>query len=185
MTDSRHRRHFLTRGAHPEQQVTWPHGWNNISLFASEQTRHSSMADEILLFGLTWVLISISPLCFSLWHLVRVLHKLGSGQRSRGVCPFLFLMVRSAPFPARKQAMLAEDFLSEPWVPRPMRSLPTSCTSWSWRSWERVWWRRASWRGVSPSLSGMFRLADSRTSNWKLKVKFWKIRSGAVSMIQI
>lgn len=41
-------------------------------------------------------------------------------------CPFLFLMPRSAPLAARKQAMLALDFLSAPWLPRPINSFPTS-----------------------------------------------------------
>ncbi len=54
----------------------------------------------------------------SFWHLVRALHKLGSGQRSRGVWFFLFLIARSAPLAARKHAMEAEDFLSAPWLPR-------------------------------------------------------------------
>lgn len=164
MTDSLHIKHFLTRGPHAEQQVTCPQGWKSISLFASEQTKHSSRVEFILEFWVFWLgPISISPLCLSLWHLVRVLHRLGSGQRSRGVWPFLFLIVRSAPFPAKKQAMLADDFLSEPWVPKPISSLPTSCTSCSCLNWDRVWWRNASWRGVSPSLSAMFRLAPSRT----------------------
>lgn len=167
-TDSLQIRHFLTRGAQAEQQEMCPQGWNNISLLASEQIRHSSKVELMFWFWLFWLEpISISPLCFSLWHFVRVLHKLGSGHRSNGVCPFLFLMVRSAPFPARKQAMLAEDFLSEPWVPKPINSLPTSCTSWSWRSCDKVWWRSASWSGVSPSLSAMLRFAPSLTKSWK------------------
>lgn len=165
-------RHFLTRGPHAEQQVTWPQGWNSMSRFASEQTKHSSSVEFILEFWVFWLgPISISPLCLSLWHLVRVLHKLGSGQRSKGVWPFLFLIARSAPFPARKQAILAEDFLSEPWVPKPINSLPTSWTSCSWRNCDKVWWRSASWRGVSPSLSAMLRLAPSRTKSWKL----WRV----------
>lgn len=36
----------------------------------------------------------------------------------------------------------------------------------SCRSWDRVWCRSASWRGVSPSLSGMFRLQPSLTNNY-------------------
>ena len=35
-------RHFLTRGAQTEQQLTWPHGPKRISRFKSEQTMHSS-----------------------------------------------------------------------------------------------------------------------------------------------
>ena len=106
---------------------------------------------------------------FSFWHLVRALHKLGSGQRSSGVCPFLFFTDKSAPLAAKKHAMEAEDFLSPPPPgpppPRPMRSLPTSCMSWSWRSCDRVWCRSASWSGVSPSLSVTFRLAPSLTNS--------------------
>lgn len=99
-TDSLQIKHFLTRGAQPEQQVTWLQGWNNISLLASEHTRHSSKVEFTLTFWVFWCdPMSISPLCFSLWHFVSVLHRLGSGQRSRGVCPFLFLIVRSAPLP--------------------------------------------------------------------------------------
>ena len=51
---------------------------------------------------------------FSLWHLARALHRFGSGHRSRGVCPFLFFMFRSAPLAAKKHAIEAEDFLSAP-----------------------------------------------------------------------
>lgn len=59
-------------------------------------------------------------LLFSLWHLARALHRLGSGHRSRGDWPFLLRMVRSAPLAARKQAMDAALFFSAPWVPKPM-----------------------------------------------------------------
>lgn len=59
-------------------------------------------------------------LLFSLWHLARALQRLGSGHRSRGDCPFLLRMVKSAPFAARKHAMDAALFFSAPWVPRPM-----------------------------------------------------------------
>lgn len=129
LTDSLQIRHFLTRGAHPEQQVTCPQGWKIMSRLASEQTKHSSIADGIFEFVLHCGPISISPLCLSLWHLVNVLHRLGSGHRSNGVWPFLFFIVRSAPLPARKQAILADDFLSDPCVPKPINNLPTSCTS--------------------------------------------------------
>ncbi len=61
-----------------------------------------------------------TSLCRSLWHLDRALHRLGSGQRSRGDCPFLFFRFRSAPFAARNRAMDALDFLSAPDVPRPI-----------------------------------------------------------------
>ena len=37
-------RHFLTRGAQAEQQLTWPHGPKSVSRFMSEQTMHSSAA---------------------------------------------------------------------------------------------------------------------------------------------
>lgn len=59
-------------------------------------------------------------LLFSLWHLARALQRLGSGHRSRGDCPFLLRMVKSAPLAARKHAMDAALFFSAPWVPRPM-----------------------------------------------------------------
>lgn len=157
-------KHFLTSGAHVQQHTTWQHGWNNISRFKSEQTKHSSKGAYELPCVLC-AFVSNSSLSLSFWHLSKVLQRLGSGHRSRGVCPFLFLIVKSAPFAAKKQAMLADDFLSAPWLPRPIRSLPTSCTSCSWRSCDRVWWRRASCRGVSPSLSAMFRFAPSPTSN--------------------
>ena len=68
---------------------------------------------------------------FSRWHFAKALQRFGSGQRSSGVWPFLFLMLRSAPLAARKHAIEAEDFLSAPWDPRPIRSLPTSCMSWN------------------------------------------------------
>lgn len=59
-------------------------------------------------------------LLFSLWHLARALQRLGSGHKSRGDCPFLLRMVKSAPLAARKHAMDAALFFSAPWVPRPM-----------------------------------------------------------------
>lgn len=59
-------------------------------------------------------------LLFSLWHLARALQRLGSGHRSRGDCPFLLRMVKSAPLAARKHAIDAALFFSAPWVPRPM-----------------------------------------------------------------
>lgn len=87
-TNSLHIKHFLTRGPQAEQQVTWPQGWKSTSRLESEQTRHSSRVE--LRFG-PWMFwfgpMSISPLCFSLWHLVSVLHRLGSGHRSSGVWP--------------------------------------------------------------------------------------------------
>ena len=52
-------------------------------------------------------------------------------------------------------------------------TLPTSCMSCSCLSCERVWWRRASCNGVSPSLSGMFRLHPARTNNYKHKPMQW------------
>ena len=58
----------------------------------------------------------------SLWHLANDLQRLGSGQRSKGVCPFLFFIFRSAPLAARKSAMDALLFLSVPCVPKPIRS---------------------------------------------------------------
>ena len=109
------------------------------------------------------------------WHSSKLLKQLS------GTWPFLFLMPRSAPLAARKQAMLALDFLSAPWLPRPINSFPTSwaqckldwyhhnwyqdstCMSCSCLSWDRVWCLRLSCRGVSPSLSVMFRLAPSLT----------------------
>ena len=66
---------------------------------------------------------------FSFWHLVRALHRLGSGHKSSGVWLFLFFKVRSAPLAAKKQAIEADDFLSAPWLPRPISSFPTSCIS--------------------------------------------------------
>lgn len=48
--------------------------------------------------------------------------RLGSGQRSSGVRPFLFLMVKSAPLAAKKHAIEAEDFLLAPCVPNPINS---------------------------------------------------------------
>lgn len=101
----------------------------------------------------------------SLWQVVSVLQRFGSGQRSRGVCPFLFFSSRSAPWAARKHAMNELLFLSWPCAPRPIRRRPTSCTSCSCRSCDNVWYLKASWRGVSPSLSATFRLAPSRTSS--------------------
>lgn len=53
-------------------------------------------------------------------HLLNADVSLGSGQRSRGVCPFLFLMCRSAPFDTRKHAMDALLFFSAPSVPNPI-----------------------------------------------------------------
>lgn len=58
----------------------------------------------------------------SLWHLANDLQRLGSGQRSKGVWPFLFFIFKSAPLAARKSAMDALLFLSVPCVPKPMRS---------------------------------------------------------------
>ena len=52
-----------------------------------------------------------------------------------------------------------------PWMPYAL-TLPTSCMSCSCRSCDRVWCRSASCSGVSPSLSGMFRLQLSRTNSW-------------------
>jgi len=69
-----------------------------------------------------YIYFIVTHVSLSLWHLARALHKLGSGHRSNGVCPFLFLMPRSAPLPAKKQAMEAEDFLSAPWLPSPINS---------------------------------------------------------------
>lgn len=102
----------------------------------------------------------------SLWQVVRVLQRLGSGQRSKGVWPFLFFSSRSAPCAARKHAINELLFLSWPWVPRPINSRPTSCTSCSCRNCDSVWCLRASCKGVSPSLSATFRFAPSRTNNY-------------------
>lgn len=114
----------------------------------------------------------------SLWQVVRVLQRFGSGQRSKGVWPFLFFSSRSAPWAARKQAIKELLFLSWPWVPRPISSRPTSCTSCSCRNCDKVWWRRASCSGVSPSLSATFRFAPSRTNNcWSGKVKSREINN--------
>ena len=78
---------------------------------------------------------------FSFWHLVKALHKLGSGHKSSGVWPFLFLTAKSAPLATKKQAILAELFLSpEPGpAPSPISNFPTSCMSWSCLNWDRVW----------------------------------------------
>lgn len=67
-----------------------------------------------------------SNLCRSLWHLASALQRFGSGQRSRGDCPFLFFRFKSAPFAAKKQAIDALDFLSAPGVPRPISSCSTN-----------------------------------------------------------
>lgn len=101
-----------------------------------------------------------------MWQVVSVLQRFGSGQRSSGVCPFLFFNSKSAPWAARKQAMNELLFLSCPCAPRPIRSRPTSWTSCSCRSCVKVWYLKASWRGVSPSLSATFKLAPSRTSSY-------------------
>ena len=58
----------------------------------------------------------------SVWHLASTRHRLGSGHRSIGDWPFLFLALRSAPLAARKQAMEALLFLSPDWLPRPINS---------------------------------------------------------------
>ena len=42
-------RHFLTRSEHPLQTATWAQGKNRVSLFWSEQTRHSSRACSFFL----------------------------------------------------------------------------------------------------------------------------------------
>ena len=168
-TYSLHSKHFFTLGEHWLQTVMWPQGMNKTSLFWSEQTIHSSKhfsstlwfepaSDLMKLF--IWLLLIVS-----FWQLDNALQRFGSGHRSRGVCPFLFLTVRLAPLAAKKQAMDADDFLSDPWVPRPINSLPTSCMSCSWRNWDKVWCLKASWSGVSPSLSWMFRLHRSLTKS--------------------
>jgi len=64
--------------------------------------------------------VTVTHLFLSVKHLARALHRLGSGHRSSGVWPFLFLRFRSAPLAAKKQAMEAlEDFFSAPCRLRP------------------------------------------------------------------
>lgn len=58
----------------------------------------------------------------SLWHFCRALQRRGSGHKSSGVWPFLFLMLRSAPLDTRKHAMDALLFFSAPSEPRPISS---------------------------------------------------------------
>ena len=98
-------------------------------------------------------------------HFLSALHKFGSGHRSRGVCPFLFWINKSAPFAAKKHAMDAELFFSAPCWPRPINSLPTSCISCSCLSCFNVWCLRASCRGESPSLSCTSRRHPLRTNS--------------------
>ncbi len=73
--------------------------------------------------------VSFTHLSRSLWYLARLLQRWGSGHKSKGDCPFLFLMFRSAPFAARKHAIDALDFLSAPGVPRPIRSYKVNSES--------------------------------------------------------
>ncbi len=162
-TWSLHIRHFLTLGEQREQVAIWPHGPNRVSLFISEQTMHSS-SDSCSMVGMMRRLEFIWQL-LSEWHLAKTLQRLGSGQRSIGDWPFLFLALRSAPFAARKHAMEALLFLSPDWLPRPISSLPTSCMSCSCRSWDKVWCLSASCSGVSLSLSGISNLAPALTNN--------------------
>jgi hypothetical protein len=44
-------------------------------------------------------------------------------------------MPRSAPFPAKKQAMEADDFLSAPWLPSPINSCNNKQNP------DNIWWR--------------------------------------------
>ena len=50
-------------------------------------------------------------------------------------------------------------------LPLTLLTLPTSCMSCSWRSCDNVWCLRASCNGVSPSLSGRFKLHPARTNS--------------------
>ena len=120
-------RHFLTLTEQWAHTVTCPHGTKRMSLTWSEQTMHSSKEGpsspppppEDAPEAPTPATPATAPPCpiklfrFSFWQLVRALQRLGSGHRSKGVCPFLFLTPRLAPLAARKHAIDADDFLSE------------------------------------------------------------------------
>lgn len=58
----------------------------------------------------------------AMWHLPRALQRLGSGHKSNGDWLFLFFNVRSAPCAAKKHAMEALLFFSDPGIPNPIRS---------------------------------------------------------------
>lgn len=94
-----------------------------VSRFRSEQTKHSYTGRGLSVISIGYigirpavsVFVTISPISLvfrSLQHSTKALHKFGSGHRSNGVCDFLFLMVRSAPLAAKKQAIVALAFLS-------------------------------------------------------------------------
>ena len=53
---------------------------------------------------------------------VNARQRFGSGQRSSGLCPFLFLKFKSAPFAARNIDIEALLLLPPPWLPRPINS---------------------------------------------------------------
>lgn len=95
------------------------------SIYSWNMTHSWNLGQLILWEGFAVQYKRTAYISWSLWHLVRATRRFASGQRSRGVWPFLFLIFRSAPFPARKHAMVAEVFflsLSCRSQLRPMRS---------------------------------------------------------------
>lgn len=72
---------------------------------------------------LTFVLyLNVTYLFLSRLQLVKARHRFGSGHRSNGLCPFLFLYVKSAPLAARNIDIDALLFLSAPWLPSPINN---------------------------------------------------------------